>query len=101
MVDVFSVLKHPGFDVLHGCAPVAHIGGTIDQHTVAGRAAQRIQHHDPAVRVFFAQLVGGDQRVLIRFCHAGPQTNVKQVTVLKLFFKKCLILKGVQLRRCR
>ena len=98
MVDVLAVFQKPLLRLLDGEPLVAHVGGIIDQHSVARGAAKRVHDKELPLGILLAKLRGGAFGVHGGLRHAGPERDVQHVSALKKLLKELQIAKLVDLR---
>ena len=100
-MDILPVGEDPVGCFVQRLSCVSQIGRAVDQKTVAGGRAERVDHDQSALRIFFAQRLRREHGVLHGGCHAGAKGNVQHIALLQKIVKKRLILKFIQLRRGR
>ena len=98
MVYVLPHGHRPVGDLVHALSGVAQIGCAVDQQAVAGGRAERVDHDELPLRVFFPQALGGQHSVLHRGGHAGAERDMQHVALLQQRIEEGFILEFVQLR---
>ena len=101
VVDLLTLFEYPVRDLIHGSSFVAQIGCAVDQQTVAGGRAERIDHGQLPLRVFLPQRLRCKHRILYGRRHTGAERDMQHVALLQKCVKKRLVLKFVQLRCAR
>ena len=97
-MDAVTHLVRPSGNLLQGLARIAQICRAVHQQTVAGGAAQRIDHDQLAVGKLLAKLFGGCLSALHRLCHAGAKGDMQHVALLEQLGEELHILVLVELR---
>ena len=101
MVYVLPHGHRPVGDLVHTLSGIAQIGCAVDQQTVAGGRAERIDHGQLPLRVFLPQRLRCKHRILYGRRHTGAERDMQHVALLQKCVKKRLVLKFVQLRCAR
>ena len=98
VVDLIAVGRDPVRRLFERLSRVAHVCRRVDEQAVARGAAERVDDHELALRIFFAQHLGGEIRVLHRGGHAAAECDVQHVAPLEQRREEVLILRLVELR---
>ena len=97
MMHAVALFQHPLGDLAHRHPGIPQVCGTVDQHPVAGGAAQRVDHRDLPLRIFLPQGLGRLLGIFDRRCHPRSETDMQNIALLQERLKEIQVLERIEL----